>query len=119
MDKREKGKSGEQLARDFLLERGMTLLAENYCVRGGEIDLIFADGDALVFVEVKTRYSSRYGSPLEAVTATKMRNVIRTAQKYIHDNGLYGKNARFDVVGIDRGQIEYIKNAFDASGYWG
>ncbi len=110
------GDAGENLARDFLKEKGFKILEENYRTRWGELDLIARDGETLVFVEVKTRSQKRFGSPLEAVTEDKRRRIIRMARTYLLEKGLQDPAARFDVIGIDLAEgaprIDWIPNAF-------
>lgn len=84
----------------------------------GEIDIIYYANNCLVFCEVKTRKSLKYGSPLSAVTARKQRKIVKVAQEYCMRNNLHDKEARFDVIGVlytdlDTFEIEHIENAFD------
>ncbi|MFO7839971.1 MAG: YraN family protein [Desulfosalsimonadaceae bacterium] len=110
------GQTGESLALKYLLKRGYKLLESNYRNRIGEIDIIARDGDTLVFVEVKTRRSERYGSPRLAVTPHKQKKISRTALAYLKYTGQMDCKARFDVVFVKTGgtrpEIELIQNAF-------
>ena len=111
------GHQGEQLAVAYLRRQGLKIISQNTRLRCGELDLVARDGDTLVFVEVKTRKSGRFGSPLEAVDGRKQRQVCRAAQEYLLKNGGFEQDIRFDVVGVlltEPPQIEHIKNAFDA-----
>ena len=65
------GKRGEDIAARFLLEKGLALIARNFRDKFGEIDIIAKDRETLVFVEVKTRRSHRFGLPQEAVTPSQ------------------------------------------------
>lgn len=112
------GRKGEDLACRFLEKKGYHVLTRNYRTRTGEIDIIARDGAALVFVEVKTRGSKRFGHPFEAITFRKRQQLIRVALEYISRNAHFDQEARFDVVGIITGtdeKIELIRNAFDIS----
>jgi putative endonuclease len=112
------GRRGEDLACRFLEEKGYHIIARNYRTRTGEVDIIARDGAALVFVEVKTRGSKRFGHPFEAVTFRKRQQLTRVALEYISRNAHYDQEARFDVVGIiteGGDKIELIRNAFDIS----
>ncbi len=112
------GRKGEDRACRFLAGKGYRILDRNYRTAGGEIDIIARDGAVLVFVEVKTRGSRRYGHPFEAITFHKQRRLTRVALEYISRNSLHEQQARFDVVGIISGQeekIELIRNAFDVN----
>ena len=115
------GARAEELACRFLLRQGLRLVARNYRCRRGEIDLIMQDRDNLVFVEVRYRRQSRYGSGLESVTYRKQCRIAHCAAHYLHCHPQAARYAaRFDVValgpgatGIETG-IEWIRNAFNA-----
>jgi len=113
------GRLGESLAAEFLLGQGYAIVEKNYRKRYGEVDIIARDGDTLVFVEVKTRQSTVFGTPFEAVDGRKQRQLSRVAQEYLQSRGLIDAPARFDVVAIrlDRDSrptaIDHLKNAFD------
>jgi putative endonuclease len=111
-----RGQQGEQLAQRHLREQGLSLLETNYRSRWGEIDLIMQDGEVLVFVEVRLRAASRYGTPAETIGGRKRQRLIRTAQQYLQTHR--DARARFDVIAIttsdQAAQIEWIKNAFSA-----
>ena len=108
------GIRGEQLARTYLEQKGYLLLARNYRIGRKELDLIMQDGDTIVFIEVKTRVGSEFGTPAEAVTVLKQKNLLAAAQGYLDQNQLQEYPVRFDVVAIDLQQktIQHIKNAF-------
>jgi putative endonuclease len=110
------GQSSEQLAAEFLRRMGYRILATNFRSKLGEIDIIARDDKTLVFVEVKARASSRFGSPKAAVTPAKQRKISMAALDYLKRCGLTGASARFDVVAIDtaggKTEIEVVKNAF-------
>jgi len=105
---------GQKLAEDYLIGMGCTVLRRNYRGAGGEIDLIVEDGPYVSFVEVKYRKSLEYGLPREAVNASKLRTIRRTAQHYIAFKKLGERDYRFDVVEVldmdGRVSIEWIKN---------
>lgn len=109
------GSAAEDLAADYLTSHGLRLLDRNYRVRGGEIDLICADGDTLVFVEVRLRRNARYGGAGASVTPTKQRRLILAAQHYLQAVG--EQDCRFDCVllsALDESGLEWIRNAFSA-----
>lgn len=112
-NKRCLGAGKEKIAADFLREQGYTILDKNFFCHGGEIDIIASEGDYLVFVEVKYRKNTRYGYPEEAVTAVKMKRIIKAARYYMYKNH-YNENipCRFDVVGILDDEIRLTRNAF-------
>lgn len=113
------GKMGEELAVRELEHRGYAILARRYRTRYGEIDIVSRDGDTTVFVEVKARVTSEFGSAAEAVTPWKQRRLARMATDYVARNGLDLQPCRFDVVAIDgaggpRETITVFVNAFES-----
>lgn len=113
--KRQLGISAEQQARDFLCARGLQLITQNYRCFRGEIDLIMRDKNDVVFVEVRSRSYSTYGSPSESVTKPKQKKIITTAMHFLQRKNWLNKiNCRFDVVGIQKNEIDWIKDAFTA-----
>lgn len=118
-ERQELGKEGEDIALKFLKDKGYRLIARNYAVqRYGEIDLIMQDGNYLVFVEVRTKRNTIYGTPLETINYEKRRQIVKMARLYMIrkkvDSNVF---CRFDVVGIvlpkgGEPQIEYYKDAF-------
>lgn len=110
------GERGEKIAEKFLKEKGYKILEKNFQNRFGEIDLVARNGDTLVFVEVKTRYTERFGKPEESVTPAKIRKIIKAGQFYRNLNSDLPDLERIDVVAIDlesSGEIkrlELIKN---------
>jgi len=112
------GDAGERQAEDLLRRARYVILERNYRCLLGEVDLIALDGTTVVFVEVKTRTQSQFGSPLDAVDRRKQRQLQRVANYYLSRHRLHDRNARFDVVAISltNGQphCELLKNAFEA-----
>ena len=109
------GTAAEDLACRYLEAHGLILITRNFRGRGGELDLIMRDGEQLVFVEVRSRRHSRYGTPAESVTRTKQQRLLRTAALYLQRQAIEPP-CRFDVVAItqtsDPPQIEWIRDAF-------
>jgi putative endonuclease len=102
---------GEKRAAAFLSQKGYTLLASNVRTPYGEIDLLARQGQVLVFVEVKTRTSSAFGSPEEAVTPKKRAHLIQSAQAYLQAHPEVEDDWRIDVIAIrrlGRGRAEEI-----------
>lgn len=112
LNKREVGTQKELQAMHYLEKQGMKILQRNFRCHMGEIDLIAQDGACIVFVEVKYRTSSRYGSPFEAVNARKQTTIRKVAQYYLLGRKQLDCPVRFDVVGICGNELEHIKNAF-------
>jgi putative endonuclease len=111
------GKEGERIAERYLLKKGYKLVERNYRCASGELDLIFLHRRVVVFVEVKTRTGSGFGTPFEAVEFRKQQKMIQAAQYFLAQKGLEQRDARFDVVGISwpgrEPSVEHIENAFE------
>jgi putative endonuclease len=114
------GGRGEAAAAEYLRKRGYRLLAQNFRVKLGEIDLVALDRGCVCFVEVKTRRT--YDAPQEAVSRIKQRKLTRLAQAYLQKHyGHCDVRCRFDVLAIEETEdgavrIELFENAFDAVG---
>ncbi len=120
--KKELGAKGEEVAVSYLKSKGYRIVERNYRIRFGEIDIIAEQGDDLVFIEVKTRSGTLFGSPFESVTKQKQKQLSKVALEYISKQGFHDRPARFDVVGIElqKGSemfqdaaVELLQNAFD------
>ena len=111
------GEKSETLAVWYLKKNGYKILEQNYRTKLGEIDIIAKEKKTLVFVEVKSRRSGRYGNPKWAVTPKKQRKISMVALSYLKATKQTDARARFDVVAItsnqDAPQIEIVKNAFE------
>jgi putative endonuclease len=94
------GKYGEDLAARHLVGAGFTILARNWRCAAGEIDIVARDGDVLVIAEVKTRSSTAFGSPAEAVTRRKVDKLRELAVLWLRDNPAGGRQIRFDVISV-------------------
>lgn len=112
------GKAAENKALEFLKRNGLRLIARNYRSRRGEIDLVMEDGDDIVFVEVRYRANSTFGSALESVDRNKQARLIACALQYLSENHL-DKASRFDVIGLSPGangtRIDWVRNAFETA----
>jgi putative endonuclease len=111
------GAYGERRAVEHLIDAGMVLLDRNWRCRQGEIDIVARDGDVLVFCEVKTRRGDGYGTPAEAVVATKARRLRRLAAQWLADHPVRPAEVRFDVISVlpqRRGpaRVEHTRGAF-------
>lgn len=96
----EHGTLGEDAARDYLKAQGLKFLTANFSCKDGEIDLIFRDGETLVFVEVKTRTAGGWTRPGKAVDNRKRRALIRTANEYLRLLKNPAVAYRYDVVEV-------------------
>lgn len=112
------GLTGQQYAEDFLLKKGYRIMARNYRIKTGEVDIVVKDGEYIVFVEVKFRKNLNYGLPREAVGGAKQRRIINTAMHYLTRHHLMESDVRFDVVEVleqhEKLYISHIENAFTA-----
>jgi putative endonuclease len=107
------GAQGEQLAADWYTARGYVVVARNWRCDEGELDVVVARPGELVFCEVKTRSSDRFGLPAEAVTPTKQRRLRRLAARFLAAaGGAGGRSLRFDVASVRGGRVEVIEAAF-------
>ncbi len=119
MDKKEFGNLGEKVAAFYLEKKGYTIIQRNFCIRGGEIDIIASKDGVIAFVEVKTRTPDYMTSGFDSITLKKRRLIVKTAEMYSFKNP-HNLQPRFDVVQIilDNRKVigfNYIENAFDAS----
>jgi putative endonuclease len=100
----------------FLQAEGLELIRRNYRCRRGEIDLIMRDGGVLVFIEVRYRRSSHFGSAAESITATKQQRISTAASHYLQQSaGAVDMPCRFDVVAVTVAEyksLDWIKDAF-------
>lgn len=119
MTTRQQGALGEQAVAAYLTAKGYRILRRNYCIRGGEIDIIAENGEYIAFVEVKARRPGSMVSGFEAVTPVKQKRLLRTAQAYLYQYPS-GLQPRFDIAAVTlRGSqvldLDYLENAFDAT----
>lgn len=117
MRRRDTGILGEKLARDFLKRRGYDIIESNYRCPHGEIDIIARQNDCLVFIEVRTKSSHKFGSPEESVTPSKKAKLIATAFYYQQTHDDLPSLWRIDFVAVELNhqnqlsRIEVIENA--------
>lgn len=114
------GKIGENLACAELERLGYAIVARRYRRRGGEIDIVALDARTVVFVEVKTRDGTAFGTGADAVTFTKQRRMMLVASDFLARHGLTERPCRFDVIAVslspDGPAVVVYRNAFDAVG---
>lgn len=107
---------GEDLAAKFLKEKGYKIIERNFRKGYGEIDIIAIQGRTLVFVEVKTRTSNQFGTPLEQISFFKLKSLIKTAQFYKLLNPKLPESLRIDAISVlldysnNPVNIEHIEN---------
>lgn len=112
-----KGRRGEELAADYLARNGFQILERNWHAgRSGELDIVALDHDVLVFVEVKTATTDRFGDPVTWVDGTKQTQLARLAELFLVGRTFQFSAVRFDVVTVDAAnnppEIAHIRDAF-------
>jgi putative endonuclease len=108
----DRGHAHEQLAAKFYAKLGFDILERNWRAGRKEIDLIVRKDNQVVFVEVKSSSSRKYGHPVERVDRRKKQNLIVCALQYIVERELSGVDMRFDVVTFVDGKLEHYPDAF-------
>lgn len=111
------GAYGERCAAQHLIDEGLRVVARNWRCDQGEVDIIAWDRDVIVFCEVKTRRTTTYGTPAEAIVAAKARRLRRLAARWLQTTGAHPREVRFDVVAVlpqPRGaaHVEHTRGAF-------
>jgi putative endonuclease len=111
------GLAGEKYAERLLQDAGLQIEARRFRCRGGEVDLVARDGTALVFVEVKTRRSSRFGDAIETISWRKKRYLLRAAGRYLRRSEQSWRVVQFDVIGLasdshGRLSAQWVRDAF-------
>lgn len=112
------GKKGEEVAANYLKKQGYRILKTNYRCRMGELDIIARKKDTIVFVEVRSRSSKRFGLPQESIGPAKQRKIRAVASYYLQSLSKPLPKVRFDVLALyfsPNGQflsLEHFKNAF-------
>jgi putative endonuclease len=111
------GRLAERWAGAWLRWQGLRPVARNYRAPFGEIDLVMLHGETLVFVEVRYRRDTRFGTPEETVFRSKQERVIRTAERFLQHHAIHrNRRCRFDVLSITgpnyRPKFRWLKDAF-------
>ena len=111
---KEIGDYGEEVAREFLIKKGVTILDRNFRGKAGEIDIIAQEGHNLVFVEVKSRKNKDFVTARESVNLAKQKKIKNTAREYIANRKIKYKYVRFDIIEYysDNNEIEHFIDAF-------
>ncbi|MGB1209859.1 MAG: YraN family protein [Lacinutrix venerupis] len=111
----ELGKKGEQLAVDFLLEKGYEIVERNYRFDKAEVDIIAKLEDILAIIEVKTRSTTNFGNPQDFVKPKQIQRLVKAVNEYVIENKL-DVEVRFDIIAIVKDSkkfnIEHLENAF-------
>jgi len=125
INRKELGSWGEEQSCQYLIDKGYRIIYLNYRCPIGEIDIIAAKEDQLVFAEVKTRRSTSFGTPAQAVTYKKQIKYQKIALYFLKEKGIRDKSCRFDILEVivkpdNTFYINHIPNAYQASasGYY-
>nr|WP_314277895.1 YraN family protein [uncultured Peptostreptococcus sp.] len=118
MNNYEVGMIGEEAVAIYLDRIGCSIVQRNYRTNRGEIDIIFIEGDYLVFGEVKTRTNTYFGNPAQAVDSKKMSRIIGLAKNYVSTKQTFDYMVRFDVFEVyyNNKKIRHIRNAYSLGG---
>lgn len=111
------GITAEYLAAEFLKNIGYKIVAANVNYPGaGELDIVALDGKDLVIAEVKYRGNHDFGYPVESMTKSKVRKILKATERFLMETDVKYNGVRFDVLTVTDNGVEQIKNAF--YGYW-
>ena len=109
------GKAGEDIAVEYLLNKGHRILARNYRYAKAEVDIISVYSDTIIFTEVKTRSTDKFGYPEESVNAKKKEMLREAMDHYLTENNIK-EEARFDIISIvinpQGTDVHHIEDAF-------
>jgi len=111
----ELGKKGEQLAVDYLLKHGYSIVERNYRFQKAEVDIIAKKETILAIIEVKTRSTSDFGNPQDFVKPKQIQHLVKAVDEYVTKNNL-DVEVRFDIIALVKQSnsfdIEHLENAF-------
>lgn len=107
------GKEKEDIAVEYLKNKGYQIIARNFKSRFGEIDIIAKDKNTIVIVEVRSKSYDSFGYPQETITKSKIEKIIKTTYQFLSKNDIYFEELRFDVIAILKDNILHIENAFE------
>jgi len=115
-------RAGEEAAKQYLLSKGYSVLHRNIRFPEGELDVVAAHNNVLIFIEIKTRTTEKFGKPYEFVSSKKQYRQIKLAKRFLSYCRLGSVPVRFDIISIVWPQgkppdIEHIKNAFTANDF--
>ncbi|MFI5208410.1 MAG: YraN family protein [Gemmatimonadales bacterium] len=106
------GAAAEELAANLLRREGYHIVEQRFRFHRHDVDLVARKGSVVVFVEVKSRHSDRYGAAVEAIGWRKQRELVRAASSWLQRFGRHGDVCRFDVVTVQGGRVEWLQAAF-------
>lgn len=110
------GKQGEQIAANYIEQKGYQIVERNYRFGRGEIDIIAEQENMLIFIEVKTKKFGDFGDPIQWINRRKQRQIGTVARGYLYEKKIDNRDCRFDVITLkwENGayEINHIENAF-------
>lgn len=109
------GRAGEAAAAHYLMQKGYKVIFRNYRTRLGEVDLICEWNSFIVFVEVRSKQSLRFGTGAESVIRRKQNRIRQAAMLFLSQRGWQDRQIRFDVIDVyfsPEPRILHIENAF-------
>lgn len=110
--RRRLGQSGEEAVASWYEAHGYTVVVRNWRCREGELDLVVRRGRSYVFCEVKTRTSTAFGAPVEAVGREKQARIRQLAARWLTEGEVRAVGIRFDVASVLAGEVEVLEGAF-------
>jgi len=111
-ERQKRGLAGEEQAIQYLRSRGWHIVAHRFRVGHTEVDLIARQGSLVAFIEVKSRRGTAFGSPLEAVTGAKRRELVKAARVWVDRCGRPSDAYRFDCIAVGDRKLEHLEDAF-------
>lgn len=111
--RRKLGAAYEKLAAEYFVRQGFEILERNWQAGHREIDLIARKDTLIIFIEVKSAGSKKFGHPAERVDKTKIRRLSLAAQQYLLAKNIEGVDLRFDVITFVQGRLEHYPSAFE------
>lgn len=106
------GAAAEDLAANLLCREGYDIVERRFRFHRHDVDLVARKGSVVVFVEVKSRHTDRYGAAVEAIGWRKQRELVRAASAWLQRSGRPGDVCRFDVVTVEGPRVEWLQSAF-------
>ena len=111
-ERQREGLAGELQAIQYLVTQGWFVIAHRWRVGRIEIDLVVRRGKLVAFVEVKTRRGTAFGSPFEAVTGAKRREIVKASRAWVDRFGTSSDIYRFDCIAIQNNKLTHLEDAF-------
>lgn len=111
-ERHREGLAGEQQAIRYLQSRGWDVVAHRFRVGRVELDLVARRGPLVAFIEVKVRRGEAFGSPFEAVTGAKRREIVKAARVWVDRFGRPSDIYRFDCIGLTGNKLEHLEDAY-------